>query len=186
MQRRRAAQVAVEGRGELSHFRVVQGACPGAAKHAHDGVGVAGLRFEHAALDAVESPDPQQEIVEILAAADEGAVEVAVARDPIARAPMVQEPAARGDRAIIRVVERFPALVRAGAGEVLRSAVARSRTRNARSRRRSRRRAPSRPWARFRRRPRPHREVRTRARPLLRAYSSPPVGYMPILIAIIG
>src|SRR3954451_22357114 len=114
---RRTAQVAIQGRGETSGFVTVEGACFGAAQHADDGIGVQRRRFEHAAFDAVEPPDPQQEVVEVLVPLYERSVEIVLDGDPLSDLSVLKKLAIWGDRAIVGAVEGFPAAVWMRAGE---------------------------------------------------------------------
>src|SRR4051794_20122128 len=103
-QRSRTAQVAIQARGETSDFVAVEGACLGAAQHADDGVGVPRRRFEHAALDAVETTDPQQEVVEVLVSLYERLVKIVLDGDPLSNLSALKKLAIWGDRAIVGAV----------------------------------------------------------------------------------
>src|SRR3954447_2094086 len=117
MQRGCTAQVTIQRRGETSDFVAVEGSCLGAAQHADDGIGVPRRRFEDAALDAVETTDPQQEVVEVLVPLYECSVKIVLDGDPLSDLSVLKKLAIWGNRAIVGAVESFPAAVWMRAGE---------------------------------------------------------------------
>src|SRR3954465_563749 len=101
----------------MSNLVRIERSCRRAAQHAGDGIAVPGRRLEHAALDAVETTDLQQEVVEVLAPAHELLVKISVAGDPLSDGFVVEEMATGRDCAIIGAVEGLPAGVWTRAGE---------------------------------------------------------------------